>query len=229
MYELTNKIIYSSDNSFCMKNIVVQLAKIFLAAFFSCLFLSGLAQTTKDTVKTGKANDPMVVNPGQNNDSMAVRPTKPNDDNAVLTDTGFINKNIADNMMEIQLSKIGRDKGSGAEIKKIADQLISDHTSILNSLKKLAAIKKTGATDAPMPNLPQANMKPSATFNQAWASQMLTMHVAKIAELESFITVTQDAAIKAVVTNALHKIRAHQQLLEKIPGAKADIPNTTVH
>ncbi len=212
-----------------MKSIVAHVPRFIIATLFCGSFFIGYAQTGKDTVKTGETNDPMVVNPGQTNDSMTVKPLKPNDNNAVLTDTGFINKNIADNMMEIQLSKIARDKGTGTEIKRIADQMIKDHTELLNDLKKLAAIKKTGGSNHSMPDLPQADMKPAENFNQVWASQMLTMHAAKIAELEKYITITQDAAIKTLAANALRKIRMHNDLLEKIPGAKADVPNTSVH
>lgn len=99
--------------------------------FAATLILAGnisFAQNTMDTAKTGKANDPMVINPGMPDDSMTVKPGKTNDDIAAFTDTGFISKNIQDNMMEINLAKAGLNKGTSAQVKKVAALMINEHT-----------------------------------------------------------------------------------------------------
>ncbi len=177
-----------------------------------------------DTVKTGKTNDAMIVKPGKPNDSMAVKPPHPNDDMAmaVMTDTGFINKNIMDNMMEIQIAKLGRDKGN-AQVKKVAALIIRDHTAILNELLRLARKKHPGASNAnisPMPALAPMKISPGSDFNKTWASGVLTMHEVKINELNIFIGFTQDAELKAAASEALARIKVHRNLLSKIPGVK---------
>ncbi len=189
--------------------------------FLACKI--SFCQTQKDTVKTGKTNDPMIVNPGKGNDGMAVKPSATNDGMSVMSDTAFINKNIMDNMMEIQLSKMGLNKGTSPQVKKAAAVMITDHTAILNDLKKLAAKKQSGFTGNQMKGMamPSINMQKGQDFNQAWATQMLTMHETKIAELESFIGLTQDTELKAAAIKALPKIKMHKDLLLKIPGVKA--------
>lgn len=200
---------------------------------FSCLLFflcySSFAQASGDTIKTGKANDPMVVNPGTVNDSLSVNPGKPNDPMATMTDTGFINKNIEDNIMEIQMAKLGRDKVTSAAAKKVAGQMITDHTAILNDLRKLAVKSGAGIKDHDMPQaLP--NIPEGSDFTAKWASAMLTMHEAKIDELEKFMVVTQNKGLKAAIAKALPKIKMHRNLLAKIPGAKVtEDPNSIIH
>ena len=226
-----------------------------LVAGFLLLASTSFAQTEGDTVKTGsshdegvvnpgKPNDPMVVDPGQTNDRGVVDPSKPNDkslmdpgrtndDMATMTDTGFINKNIMDNMMEIRLSKLGRDKATSAAVKKAATVMITDHTAILNDLKKLAGKKQAGSKENQMNGMhgmPPADISEGADFNKKWASAMLTMHEEKIDELEKFMMTTHDADLKAAIGKALPKIRAHRVLLAKIPGAKVtDDHNSVIH
>jgi predicted outer membrane protein len=55
-----------------------------------------------------------------------------------MSDTAFISKNIMDNMMEIQLSEMGKAKSTDAKIKNLAQQMVTDHTQILNDLQKAA-------------------------------------------------------------------------------------------
>jgi predicted outer membrane protein len=195
-------------------------------------FFTSVAQTPLDTVKTGKTNDPMVVNPGRQNDAMVVKPAVPNDKMAVMTDTGFISRNILDNMLEIQLAKLGRDTGTSGVVKKVAVLMITDHTAMLNDLKVLA--KKhgiTGVTDMPKSiELPPLQVQKGSDFNATWASAMLTMHSAKAAELEKFQAVTRDADIKTAIGRALPKITIHREMLSKIPGAKlTEDPNAVTH
>lgn len=195
-------------------------------AFFTAMFIIGcnvsFAQTQKDTIKTGKANDPMVVNPGEVSDSMAVKPEKTNDDIAAFTDTGFITKNISDNIMEIKLAKLGQSKGTGAQVKRAAAVIIKDHTTMLNELKRLAAKKGVSQKSYmhTMPSMPP-DIAPGSDFDKTWASEMLTMHEAKIAELENYITLSADEDIKAAASRALPKIKMHRDMLMKISGAKS--------
>jgi len=60
------------------------------------------------------------------------------------SDTAFVRKNIADNITEIQMSEQGRDKGT-ASVKKMARQMISDHSVMLADLRKVAS--KMGLKD----------------------------------------------------------------------------------
>jgi predicted outer membrane protein len=184
---------------------------------------TGFAQETKDTLKTGETTHDMVIKPEPPKDSMVVNPGRAGDNMVVLSDTGFISKNITDNMHEIQLSKVGLNKGTGA-VKKVATQMISDHTGMLNALTKMAAKKglrlpqsKTAMSSV---HTPGVEMKAGKDFNASWATQMLNMHAAKIMELENFLPVTQDAELKTLIGLALPKMRAHRDMLEKIPGAE---------
>lgn len=202
-----------------MKKSASIISRLLIVVSLLFVFKSSFAQTPSDTVKTGKANDPMTVNPGKVDDGMAVKPAPPNDGMSVISDTAFINKNIMDNRMEIRLSTLGRDKGNSAEVKKIAALMVNDHIAILNDLESLA--KKQRKSNMPKDMAMPLNTFPDGKdFDQAWAGEMLRMHEAKIAELESFIGLTKDAELKTAVLKALSKIKTHRDLLLKIPGAK---------
>jgi len=205
-----------------MKKITAFSPKIFLLI---PLFFAGyisFAQTPADTVKPGNANDPMIVQPGKPNDDMTVKPAVPNDEMATMTDTGFLRKNIMDNMQEIELSKLGKEKGTAAQVKRVAGLMIADHTEILKDLRKIA-----GAADAKKPALPKLmDMPPNKNFDSEWASKMLTMHEEKIVELEKYSSLTTNKILKAVADKALTKIRTHVDLLKKIPGVKSEATKT---
>lgn len=183
------------------------------------LFKISFAQTSKDTIKPGKANDPMIVNPGNVNDGMVVKPENPHDGMSVMSDTAFLNKIIMDNKMEIDLSKLGQRKGTTAKVKKIAGIMLTDHTAMLEDLRKLSKGKELIQHDhksaMKSPVIPNGN-----DFDAEWAGQMLRMHEAKIAEMETFISLTKNTAFKAVVLKAIPKIKTHRDMLLQIPGAK---------
>lgn len=69
----------------------------------------------------------------------------------VMSDTAFISKNIMDNETEIQLARLGTQKSFDPQIKNLSQQMVSDHTEILNDLRKVAR---------------QKNMSVSAETNQ---------------------------------------------------------------
>jgi putative membrane protein len=145
-----------------------------------------------------------------------------NDITSAMSDTGFISKNIMDNMMEVQMSKVGRDKGTDAQVKKLAGQMVTDHTQMLNELKTIAP-KKGASTHAShtmdMTSMPALGNASGREFDKLWTAQMLTMHETKLAELQSFMNTTQDADLKALATKAMPKIKMHRDMLVTINRA----------
>lgn len=59
-------------------------------------------------------------------------------DHASFKDDGyFVAKNIRDNQKEIEMSKMALDKSQNAQIKALAQQMVDDHTQMLEDLQKL--------------------------------------------------------------------------------------------
>ncbi len=117
------------------------------------------------------------------------------------------------------MSKIGLDKGTDAQVKKVAKLMITEHTKMNADLKALAGKKQvtlpaTNTADmAGMQSMPETKGK---EFDQAWTSQMLMQHDAKINELQNVLTQTDDADIKALINKALPKVKMHRDMLAKI-------------
>jgi len=55
----------------------------------------------------------------------------------VMADTAFIGKSMRDNMMEIQLSQLAVERASAPAVKSAAQQLVTDHTQMLNDLTRI--------------------------------------------------------------------------------------------
>ena len=141
-----------------------------------------------------------------------------NDVETAMTDPGFVSKNIKDNLMEIHMSKMGRDKGTDEQLKKNATQMVADHTQMLSELKAAAQKKGFPASEQPvdMSAMPTLSDKSGREFDMIWVGQMRTMHEAKVQELQNFINTTQDADLKALATKAIGKIKMHRDSLNKI-------------
>jgi predicted outer membrane protein len=211
-----------------MKTFLKGLLQLFLipAIIVTLSCNSGTATSSSDSVSVTKSmmtdttkrkrdttsliDSPAVVKPGPSNDA-----------SVVISDNDFISKNINDNMMEVKLSELGRDKGTDARVKKAATQMLADHTQMLNDLKMLAANKKVEvpAANTNIMSNPALSEATAKEFDQTWATQMLGMHEAKINELQNVLTQTRDADIKALTAKALPKIKMHREMLAKIVAA----------
>ena len=53
------------------------------------------------------------------------------------SDAAFVSKNISDNQKEIEMAQMALDKSQNQKIKTIAQQMVKDHTKMLEDLKKL--------------------------------------------------------------------------------------------
>lgn len=202
-----------------MKKCIAHIPRLFVITAIAIAVGCNSAQTTDDNDRTAPDNGsshPAGGDTSMTDTTRTVISTQGNNANAAMTDTGFISKNIVDNMMEIQLSKMGQNKATNAQLKKVAGQMITEHTQMLNELKALAGKKQVTVPTSrqmdmsSMPGLAGASGK---EFDNMWQSEMLKMHEAKIAELESVMQQTTDADIKNLATKALPKIKHHREML----------------
>ena len=132
-----------------------------------------------------------------------------------ITDTGFLSKNIRSNMMEIHMSEAGRDRGN-KEMIRAAEMMIKDHTQILTDLTTIAGRLGVVVPEDTDMNMAMGDNMNAKLFNITWTNQMLTMHKAKVKELEMAIPQLKDPALKAAASSALPKVKLHTQMLEKI-------------
>lgn len=88
----------------------------------------------------------------QNNNSQRRNTTKGATQGTV--DTAFVRRQIHSNMMEIRLSELALNKASSQQVRSLAQQMVTDHTQILNDLKKIAGANNMGdMTGAGMDNV----------------------------------------------------------------------------
>jgi predicted outer membrane protein len=57
--------------------------------------------------------------------------------NKFESDAAFVSKNIADNQMEIEMSRLALEKSDNQKVKSLAQQMLKDHTKMLEDLRKL--------------------------------------------------------------------------------------------
>lgn len=53
-------------------------------------------------------------------------------------------------------------------------------------------------------------------FTKQWVSQMLTMHEAKLSELQSAASTVTSTQLKTIINSAIPKIRMHRDALQKL-------------
>lgn len=181
-----------------MKRLLIYLPKLLLAG----LLISSAANTSAQTRTGGRA--------AQHANMPA----------AAVTDTGFVRKNVMDNMMEIRLSEIGRDQASNKQVTALAEQIITDHTQILNDLTAIATKMNVPAPDTTTMEMPTGGGDVSGgAFDKTWLNQMLVMHQAKVQELQMAIPQLKDLMLKTAASSALPKIKLHTDMLAKLAAA----------
>src|SRR5688500_9528729 len=110
-----------------MKNLISYIPRLFVITTVVIGVACNSAQTNDDTDRTNSENGsshPSGSDTSMTDTTRSIVTGQGNDVSAAMSDTGFISKNITDNMIEIQLSKMGRDKAKNEQLKKIATQMV---------------------------------------------------------------------------------------------------------
>jgi putative membrane protein len=149
------------------------------------------------------------------------------DDSKEEKDADFVANTVASNYGEITFAQLANQKSSNPEVKKIATQLINDHTKTLNELKTLAQAKSitipVEEDDAARRKTEQYNDETGKDFDKKWAKEMIDRHEESINKFEKRLDKTQDPELKAFINKTLPHLRTH---LEKLNACHDKLKDT---
>lgn len=178
--------------------------------------------TTSTTASTNDSKSTMSPSPGgdtgmnngMNNTTTASAATK-------MTDADFVMQASAMNMAEINAHKAGVAQG-GAEVKKHAKMMLTDHQAMGNDMKALASKKSmTLATDAPPEKkqmLAGVTAKKGSEFDMAYLDAQESDHKEAIALFQRGQNDVQDADLKALITKTIPKLEGHLKMVQDAKG-----------
>lgn len=132
-------------------------------------------------------------------------------------DADFVYEVVASSYGEIKLAEVANQKSRTPEVKKIAEELLNDHTSSLNELKTLAQAKAISVpveeADASKRKLENIAQESGREFDEKWCKEMLDLHDRKIEKFQKRMDETEDTELKAFISKTLPVLKEHQQSL----------------
>jgi putative membrane protein len=142
-----------------------------------------------------------------------------NDDQAAM-------KQLASaNIAEIEAGKMAASKAQSPDVKKFAQQMVQDHSKMLDDLKSLAKSKGVALPDnAPMKDMAQSKLlerKSGGEFDKDYMEHMVKDHEKNAKDTENIAAKAKDPQFKSAVQQANGKIREHLQMAQRIAQGAA--------
>ena len=148
----------------------------------------------------------------------ATTPTTPTTDES-WTDANVVNALTAVNQGEIDYSQLGVDKATNPSVKQFAQQMVKDHTTMLDGVKSLTAkLAVTPAVNKKVDDLQKENQKDIADlngksagkdFDHEFMEEQVDMHQEALDLLNDLDSKTTNADVKAAIAEAKPKVQAH--------------------
>jgi putative membrane protein len=176
------------------------------------------------TANAGMAGDTTATGSDMSGNSTTSMPsdTSANPDamaNGPIADTDFYQQALTGGQKEIDAAKMEAKQGNSADAKKLANELVADHTALG---KKVAAAAGSGVTPPPSDTTPPADLqgKTGADLDKAWADMMVSDHQKTVAMFENAAKNASTDKAKKLASDALPTLRDHlkksQDLQQKL-------------
>jgi putative membrane protein len=134
-------------------------------------------------------------------------------------DADFVSEQVAADYAELQMAKLATAKATNPEVKNVAQMIEAEHSKTLKELQSLATQKAISVPTEPedqtvrkLENLSKENE--AADFNKEWTKEMVDKHEKKIEAFEDQLERTEDAELKAWITQTLPNLRSHLDKLK---------------
>ena len=143
-----------------------------------------------------------------------------------VTDAQIASIVVTANQVDIDAGKLAKDKASNPEVRKFAEQMISDHTGVNKSATEL--VTKLGVTPADNPtsqalkaggdkNLAQLGNLSGAAFDKAYIAQEVAYHQQVLDAMDkTLIPSAKNAELKALLVKVRPAFVAHLEHAKQV-------------
>jgi putative membrane protein len=149
------------------------------------------------------------------------------------TDSAFMEHAIVDGMAEVQMGQLALDKSSDAQVKQLAQRIVTDHKKADHELRKLAVRKHVRLPATPTADAQQeaASMKQmeGADFDRAWAAAMVKDHNKAIDMFTTESQQAKDADLRKFAESTTPTLRTHLEMAQKLNGGASMDPSGMAH
>lgn len=203
--------------------------RLTIGFFFGFLAISLFGCTDYNSSDATSPNRPQQnmntrgANPINGNANVTSSNEMTNNKTSTMTgDTDFMTKAALGGMAEVELGKLAATKAQNAEVKKFAQQMVTDHTKANDELKALAGEKNFSMPVRLDPKhqavLDKLNGLSGAEFDKAYVDAMVADHEETVALFKSEAESGRDADAKAWAAKTLPALQMH---LDMIKGMQA--------
>lgn len=143
-----------------------------------------------------------------------------------LTGENFAMQAAQSNLGELKFSRLAAERSQNDQIRKFAEQMLTDHDKAGNELKRIATGQgielPTDLSPKQEAALAALGQLQGQAFDSTYAKQMQRDHDAAVALFEQAAdTETLDAPLRAFARKTLPTLKTHQQLARKLNTATA--------
>jgi putative membrane protein len=139
-----------------------------------------------------------------------------------MRDRAFIRQAITGGLAEIQMGQLALQKSSNDNVKKFAQMMIDDHTTMNNQLHPVAdsmgMMMVKGLDKADQVEYDKLKALSGSDFDKAYITDMVKGHRAVQHAFRLELVVVTDPGLKEQVTNAVPVIRRHLEAVRGVAG-----------
>jgi putative membrane protein len=134
-------------------------------------------------------------------------------------DKTFIKDSSEGSLAEINYAKLALQKSQDPNVRKFAQQMITDHEKLINSMKPFAAkynVKLSGAPIMDHAKYTELKMKSGTSFDRAYVEAMVKDHNDDLQKFINEENSTADPDLKATVAKGESVVKQHTEMIDNI-------------
>jgi len=144
-------------------------------------------------------------------------------------DAAFIKKAAQGGLAEVQLGNVAQQNGSSDAVKQFGSMMVTDHSTANNELQQIARDKGVALPTSPAPNdqqeMKNLQSKRGATFDKAYAREMVKDHEKDVAEFRNEAQNGKDPEVKAWAQKTLPTLEQHLSKAKQMDSQVASGPS----
>jgi putative membrane protein len=138
-------------------------------------------------------------------------------------DAQFLVDATSSSYNEVRIAEVALAKSANAGVKKLAEQLKTDHSALITQLNGVAAAKNVTVATAATNEANEAAKKLTETkaekFDKDWLEKVEDMHEKSVKKYEDASNNASDSTIRNWASTTLVKIRSHLDMVKKMRDA----------